>query len=96
MDPGGHRQRMQRLRPIVRSVFPALALLYVAWIAPELIGDFRHWRAALPSDPVAAQFWRSAFYSEATSTLIVLAVALLIWLGLRPRKRAAAAPSPQS
>jgi len=86
---------MQRLRNIVRWIFLALALLYVAWGAPELIHNFSEWRGAVPGDPVAAAFWRSAFYSDATSTLIVLAVALLIWRGLRPRKRIGSEPSPQ-
>jgi len=85
---------MQRLRNIARWIFLALALVYVAWVAPELIGNFRHWRSAPPGDPVAAEFWRSAFRMDATDVIVVLAVGIATWLGLRPRKRAAV-PSAQ-
>ncbi|MGH9717487.1 MAG: hypothetical protein ACRD4R_12285 [Candidatus Acidiferrales bacterium] len=81
---------MQRARNVIRWVFPALALVYLAWCAPVLIHDFREWRAALPGDPVAAAFWRSAFKAGATDVVLVLVIGIVTWLGLKPRKRAAA------
>jgi hypothetical protein len=81
---------MQRARNIIRWVFLLLALAYVAWVAPELIGNFRHWRAAIPGDPLAAAFWRSAFRLDATNVLAVLVIGIVTWWGLRPRKSVAA------
>ncbi|MGH9688121.1 MAG: hypothetical protein ACRD5K_13635 [Candidatus Acidiferrales bacterium] len=84
---------MQRARNIIRWAFPALALLYVAWCAPQLFHNFSEWRGALPGNPVAAQFWRSAFYAGAADVVIVLAVGIGTWLGLKPRKRIGAPPA---
>lgn len=81
---------MQRARNIIRWIFLALALVYLAWVAPELVGNFRHWRAAIPGDPLAAAFWRSAFRLDATNVVAVLGIGIVTWWGLRPRKRAAA------
>jgi len=81
---------MQRARDVIRWIFLALALVYLAWVAPELIGNFRHWRAAIPGDPLAAAFWRSAFQLDATNSAAVLLIGFATWWGLRPRKRAAA------
>ncbi|MGA9884145.1 MAG: hypothetical protein WBQ34_10540 [Candidatus Acidiferrales bacterium] len=85
---------MQRLRTIVRWIFPALALVYLAWCAPVLFHNFREWRAAMPGDPAAAEFWRSAFYAGMTDVIVVLVIGIVTWLALKPRKRAAA-PSAQ-
>ncbi len=81
---------MPRIRNIVRWIFLALALVYLAWCAPELIGNYRHWRAAIPGDPMAAEFWRSAFRLDATNVLAVLVIGFATWWGLRPRKRSVA------
>ncbi len=81
---------MPNLRNIVRWIFLALALLYFAWTAPEMIHNLREWRAAVPGDPVAAEFWRSVFYMDLEQTAIVLGIGIVIWLALRPRKRAVA------
>jgi hypothetical protein len=87
---------MQRARTIVRWIFLVLALVYVAWTAPELIHNFREWRAAIPGDSVAAEFWRSAFYMDLTDVAVIVAVAIAVWWGLKPRKRIGArAPSAQ-
>ena len=86
---------MQQARNILRWVFLVLALAYIAWTAPVLIHDFRAWRAAIPDDPVAAAFWRSAFEAGGTDIAIVLAMGILIWFALKPRKKRAAAPSAQ-
>jgi hypothetical protein len=85
---------MQRARNIIRWVFLALALVYLAWVAPELVGNYRHWRAAIPDDPLAAAFWRSAFRLDATDVAAVLVIGFATWWGLRPRKQATA-PSAQ-
>lgn len=85
---------MPSFRNIIRWIFLALALAFIAWTAPDVFHDLRGWRAAVPGDPVAAAFWRSAFYAEAGNVTVVLATAVLIWLALKPRKRAAA-PSAQ-
>ena len=84
---------MHRARNIIRWVFPALALVYVAWFAPALIHNFREWRGAVPGDPLAAEFWREAFKAGATDVVLVLVVGFATWVGLKPRKRAAAPPA---
>jgi hypothetical protein len=81
---------MQSFRNILRWIFLVLGLLYIAWSAPDIIHNFRQWRGALPGDPVAAGFWRSAFYAGATDILIVLVIGIVTWLVLKPRKRARA------
>jgi hypothetical protein len=78
---------MQRLRHIVRWIFLALALAYLAWTAPEMIHNLREWRAAVPGDPVAAEFWRSAFYMDVVDAAIVLAVGIGVWMALKSGKR---------
>jgi hypothetical protein len=85
---------MQRLRNVIRWAFLLLALAYIAWCAPQTIDNFREWRAAVPGNPVAADFWRSAFYEGVTDIIVVLVVGLATWLGLKPRKRTVA-PSAQ-
>ena len=86
--------KMKRARSIIRWVFPALALVYVAWCAPVLIHNFVEWRAALPGDQVAAEFWRDAFKAGATDVVLVLVIGIVTWWGLKPRKRIGA-PSAQ-
>lgn len=81
---------MQSFRNILRWIFLLLALVFVVWTAPQMIHNLREWRAAEPGDPVAAEFWRSVFYMDLEQTAIVLGMGLLIWFGLRRRKRAAA------
>jgi hypothetical protein len=78
---------MQRARHVIRWIFLVLALVYVAWCAPVLIDNFRRWRAALPGDPIAAQFWRDAFKAGATDVVLVLVIGFATWFGLKPRKR---------
>lgn len=85
---------MHSARSVLRWVFIVLALAYLAWTAPELIHNFREWRGALPGDPVAAGFWRSAFYLDVADIAVVLAVGIIVWFVLRPRK-GAGAPSAQ-
>ncbi len=84
---------MAKFRNIVRWIFPALALVYLAWCAPVLIHNFREWRAALPGDPVAAEFWRDAFKAGATDVVLVLVIGFVTWVGLKPRKRIGAPPA---
>jgi len=87
---------VQRARNIVRWIFLALALVYLAWCAPELIRNFHHWRAAIPDDPMAAEFWRTAFRLDATNIAAVLVIGIATFWGLKPRKRAGSgAPSAQ-
>jgi len=78
---------MQRTREIIRWLFPALALVYLAWCAPVLIHNFREWRAALPSDPLAAAFWLAALRAGSTDVVLVLVIGFATWFGLKPRKR---------
>jgi hypothetical protein len=61
------------------------ALLRVAFIAPEMWNNFRMWRAAVPANPAAAEFWGPAFYLDAREVVIVLAVAIILWLVLRKK-----------
>jgi hypothetical protein len=80
---------MQSFRNILRWIFLALAVAFIAWTAPEMIRNFREWRAAAPGDPVAAPFWRSAFYLDVTDCIVVLVVGIAVWFVLKPRRRAA-------
>jgi hypothetical protein len=85
---------MQRARNITRWIFLVLALVYLAWCAPVLTRNFREWRGALPGNPVAAAFWRAALDAQLTNVIAVLVIGIATWVGLKPRKRAAA-PSAQ-
>jgi hypothetical protein len=62
-----------------------LALLRVAFIAPEMWNNFRNWRMVVHGNPAAAEFWRPAFYLDAREVAIVLAVAIILWFVLRKR-----------
>jgi hypothetical protein len=87
---------MKRARNMIRWIFLVLALVYVAWCAPVLVHNFREWRAALPGDPVAADFWHSALDAQLTNIIAVLVIGFATWWGLKARKRAGArAPSAQ-
>lgn len=84
---------MRSLRNIIRWIFLVVALAYAAWWAPVLFHNFREWRASVPGDPLAAAFWRSAFYAAMTNIVIVLAVGIVTWLALKSRRRSGAPPA---
>ncbi len=81
---------MQRARNVIRWIFLVVALAYAAWCAPVLFHNFREWRASIPGDPLAATFWRSAFYAGITDIVIVLAIGIVTWLALKSRRRSGA------
>lgn len=62
-----------------------LALMFVGYDFPQTWHNYSKWRLALPSDSVAAGFWRTAFYSDVTEMGIVLGTGILLWIVLRPR-----------
>jgi hypothetical protein len=73
------------LRTIIRWAVLLLALLRVAFIAPEMWNNFWMWRAAVPGNPAAAEFWAPAFYLDAREVAIVLSVAIILWFVLRKK-----------
>ncbi len=85
---------MPRLRNAIRRTVLLLAMVFAVWDAPELFHNFREWRAAAPSDPAAAQFWRSAFYMDVLEIGIVLGMGIVLWFLLKPRKRNGAPGGP--
>lgn len=80
---------MPSFRNILRWIFLALAVAFIAWTAPEMIHNFREWRATAAGDPVAAQFWRAVFYMDLKESAIAAGVGIVMWIVLKPRKRAA-------
>jgi hypothetical protein len=43
------------------------------------------WRAAVPGNPAAAEFWAPAFYLDMREVAIVLAAAIILWFVLRKK-----------
>jgi hypothetical protein len=85
------------LRNVARWVLFLFALAFVAYDAPQTWHNYSKWRLALPSDSVAAGFWRTAFYSDVREMAIALVAGIVIWIVLRPRvKRDGAAVSRRS
>jgi hypothetical protein len=73
------------IRNIIRWVFLLLALAFAGYDLPQTWHNYSKWRLALPSDPVAAEFWRTAFYMDGREMAIVLGAGILFWILLRPR-----------
>jgi hypothetical protein len=85
------------IRRITRWVLFLFALAFAAYDVPQTWHNYSKWRLALPSDSVAAGFWRTAFYSDVREMAIALVAGIVIWIVLRPRvKRDGAAVSRQS
>jgi len=79
------------LRNAVRWGLLLLALALAAYDAPQTWQNYSQWRRALPADPSAAEFWRTAFYMDVTEIGVVLGVAIALWLILWPRAKRASA-----
>ncbi len=47
-----------RIRSIIRWILLLLALVFVGYDLPQTWHNYSKWRLALPSDSVAAGFWR--------------------------------------
>ena len=73
------------IRSIIRWFLLLLALAFTAYDLPQTWHNYSKWRLALPSDSVAAGFWRTAFYSDVREIVIVLGVGIALWIVLRPR-----------
>ena len=73
------------IRNIARWVLLLLALAFAAYDVPQTWHNYSKWRLALPSDSVAAGFWRTAFYSDVREMAIALVAGIVIWIVLRPR-----------
>ncbi len=78
-------RRGARIRSVIRWVLLLLALVFVGYDLPQTWHNYSKWRLALPSDSVAAGFWRDAFYSDVREIAIALAVGIVLWIVLRPR-----------
>ena len=75
------------IRSTTRWVLLLLALTFAAYDAPETWHNYSKWRLALPSDFVAAGFWRTAFYSDVREIVVILSIAIAVWFALRPRAK---------
>jgi hypothetical protein len=73
------------IRSITRWVLLLLALAFAAYDVPQTWHNYSKWRLALPSDSVAAGFWRTAFYSDVREMAIALGAGIVLWIVLRPR-----------
>lgn len=73
------------IRNTARWVLLLVALAFAAYGGPQTWHNYSKWRLALPSDSVAAGFWRTAFYSDVTEMAIVLGTGMVLWIALRPR-----------
>ena len=78
-------RRGVRIRGIIRWILLLLALAFVGYDLPQTWHNYSKWRLALPSDSVAAGFWRTAFYSDVREMVIVLGIGIVLWIVLRPR-----------
>ena len=78
-------RRGARIPSIIRWILLLLALAFVGYDLPQTWHNYGKWRLALPSDSVAAGFWRTAFYSDVTEMAIVLGTGIVQWIVLRPR-----------
>jgi len=73
------------IRNVARWVLLLLALAFAAYDVPQTWHNYSKWRLALPSDSVAAGFWRTAFYSDVREMAIALGAGIVLWIVLRPR-----------
>ncbi len=73
------------IRSVIRWVLLLLALAFAAYDAPQTWHNYSKWRLALPSDSVAAGFWRTAFYSDLKEMAVVLGAGIVLWIVLWPR-----------
>lgn len=80
-------RRGARIRSIIRWILLLLALAFVGYDLPQTWHNYSKWRLALPSDSVAAGFWRDAFFSDVREIVVILAIAIAVWFALRPRKK---------
>ncbi len=80
-------RRGARIRSVIGWVLLLLALAFVGYDLPQTWHNYSKWRLALPSDSVAAGFWRTAFYSDVTEIVVILAIAIGVWFALRPRTK---------
>jgi len=78
---------MPLVRNLIRWVALLFGLMFVVWDVPEALHNFRMWRSALPYDPLAEKFWRTAMHMDLTEMAIVLGVAILVWFLLKPRRK---------
>jgi hypothetical protein len=75
------------VRSIARWVLLFFALAFAAYDVPQTWHNYSKWRLALPSDSVAAGFWRTAFYSDVREIVVILAIAIAAWFALKPRTK---------
>jgi cbb3-type cytochrome oxidase subunit 3 len=80
-------RRGARIRGTIRWILLLLTLAFVGYDWPQTWHNYSKWRLALPSDSVAAGFWRTAFYSDVREIAIALAAGIVIWIALRPRAK---------
>ena len=78
-------RRGARIRSVIGWICLLLALAFVGYDLPQTWHNYSKWRLALPSDSVAAGFWRTAFYSDVTEMAVALGLGITLWFILRPR-----------
>lgn len=79
-------RRSVRIRSIIGWILLLFALAFVGYDLPQTWHNYSKWCLALPSDSVAAGFWRTAFYSDVTEMAIVLGTGIVLLIVLRPRR----------
>jgi hypothetical protein len=76
------------IRGAIRWGLLLAAVATVGFRLPRLVSYFRYWREALGmGDSSAAEGWRTYLSIEAIGLLIVLAIGLALFYGLRPRAK---------
>lgn len=83
------------IRNIARWVLLLLALVFVAYDAPQTWHNYSRWRLVLPSDSMAAGFWRTAFFADVREIVVILAIAIAVWFTLKPRTKREGAVGPR-
>lgn len=57
----------------------------VASVTPDTLRSYQRWHAALGSDATTAGFWRTNYYLDLGRIALELAVAMAIFIFLKPR-----------
>jgi hypothetical protein len=72
-------------RDAVRWGLLLAAVAVSGYRLPSTVRNFQEWRAAMPTDPSAAELYKTNFSVNAVGIVIILAVAVGVFYLLRPR-----------
>ena len=76
------------IRSAIRWALFLAAIATIGFRLPRMVSYFRYWREAMRlGDSLAAEGWRTYLSAEAIGLLVVLAVGLGVFYGLRPRAK---------